>query len=850
MASGVNPVASGLVGDFDRFFSRAAGSADRLPFPFQRRLAQQTSLPTVLNVPTGAGKTAAVIAGWLWRRQVDPDSTPRRLVYALPMRVLVEQTAAAAREMLHRLGLLYEGPPDPTVPGVRVATLMGGHVDEEWWLEPEREAVLVGTVDMLLSRALNRGYALSRYRWPVDFGLLNSDALWVFDEVQLLGVSLYTGLQLQGLRRLLGVYGPTHTLWCSATVDPAALQTVDHPAPAPDRILTLGPEDRKHPVMRPRLTARKVVRRLTAGRGARTAGRTGEAAIARAVLEVHRPGTRTLVVLNTVERAQRLYAELRLLAGRHPSAPELGLLHSRFRPADRVAQQQRLLADVPQGGPGQILVTTQVVEAGVDLSSATLLTELAPWDSVVQRLGRCNRFGELADGAQVFWIDLSDREAAPYDPEALQAARRLLEELEGASASPQALEGIRPKPAASPGVVVAHVLRRRDLVGLFDTTPDLTGQHLDISRFIREGVDLDVLVYWREWQPGQQPPKQLSPPVRAELCPVPVYEARRMLEEGRREAWAWDPLADAGQGGWLRVRPAELRPGQVILLHSSQGGYRPDTGWTTDSRDPVPVIVVGGERRSSTLAGSPQEPADGDEGTTAPERWVTLEEHTLHVLAEVEALLSRLGLVASDLEAARALRTAAIYHDVGKAHHEFQSPIVEAAPEPERQQRACRLWAKAPTLGKRRRRPFRHELASALALLQSHPQTLLDGDEVDLAAFLVAAHHGKVRLAIRSLPTEERSSDGRRHALGIYDGDELGPVHIADVLRLEHLALDLSLMELGAMEGDGQVRRSWTDRMASLRDSARWGPFRLAFLEALLRVADVRASLREKESSQ
>ena len=40
---------------------------------------------------------------------------------------------------------------------------------------------------MLLSRALNRGYGMSRYRWPMHFGLLNNDCLWVMDEVQLMG---------------------------------------------------------------------------------------------------------------------------------------------------------------------------------------------------------------------------------------------------------------------------------------------------------------------------------------------------------------------------------------------------------------------------------------------------------------------------------------------------------------------------------------------------------------------------------------------------------------------------------------------------------------------------------------
>jgi len=45
---------------------------------------------------------------------------------------------------------------------------------------------------------------MSRYRWPVQYGLLNSDCLWVMDEVQLMGPGLPTTLQLQALRRQLG----------------------------------------------------------------------------------------------------------------------------------------------------------------------------------------------------------------------------------------------------------------------------------------------------------------------------------------------------------------------------------------------------------------------------------------------------------------------------------------------------------------------------------------------------------------------------------------------------------------------------------------------------------------------
>src|SRR5215207_9514163 len=107
---------------------------------------------------------------------------------------------------------------------------------------PERDQILVGTIDMLVSRALNRGYAESRFAWPVAFGLLNNDCRWVFDEVQLMGPALTTSAHLDGLRRRLGTTIPCESLWMSATAHPEALCTVDRPAPP--AVVALPQEDR------------------------------------------------------------------------------------------------------------------------------------------------------------------------------------------------------------------------------------------------------------------------------------------------------------------------------------------------------------------------------------------------------------------------------------------------------------------------------------------------------------------------------------------------------------------------------------------------------------------------------
>ncbi len=226
---------------FDDLFLSATGEQR---FPYQAEFANAKDLFELVHAPTGAGKTATVILGWLWRlRYATEDvrsSTPRRLVYCLPMRVLVEQTRDCAIDWLGKLGLRDQ---------VKVHVLMGGEEAEDWDLAPDSEAVVIGTQDMLLSRALNRGYGMSRFRWPMHFGLLNNDCLWVLDEIQLMGVGLATSAQLQAFRRHFGAYGEVKTIWMSATLLPEWLRTVDFREQVPAlRTLRLSDADFSAPV--------------------------------------------------------------------------------------------------------------------------------------------------------------------------------------------------------------------------------------------------------------------------------------------------------------------------------------------------------------------------------------------------------------------------------------------------------------------------------------------------------------------------------------------------------------------------------------------------------------------------
>lgn len=884
---------------FDDFFRNATGTN---PFPFQRSFAEGPVLPHLVHVPTGLGKTAQAVVGWLWRRFAASEalkaSTPRRLVYCLPMRVLVEQTRESALDWLDAAGLLagrVQREPDAASVrgrvkgetyrwdsgvsnGVGVHVLMGGEDAESWDIHPEREAILIGTQDMLVSRALNRGYASSRSRWPMQFGLLNTDCLWVFDEIQLMGAALATSAQLEAFRRLLPhgdseqaktAHG-SHSVWMSATMQRDWLETVDFAPFLKDALeLRFDFEEEINVEGLDQRARQSLIDRWTASKPlAKSKAAMGEAdELAKEILARHRPATRTIVVVNTVRRACELYAAISV-QWRNGDDGRLVLLHSRFRPSDREDASARALEIPP--ALGTIVVSTQVIEAGVDVSATTLFTELAPWASLVQRFGRCNRRGENSD-ARVFWIDLAGKSgesknlARPYEPADLRVSAGKLTELRDV--------GLQSLPVVRLSYEHIHVIRRKDLIDLFDTTPDLAGNDIDIDRFVRDTEQTDVRAFWREWD-GDTPPndptwRRVS---RDELCSAPIGSKQTpgfddFARKNRGKVWRWDSLS----GEWHR--PAVIFPGQVYLVHVSVGGYSPQLGWGYNGN----IDVIGPVQVSSLC-----DDEYNDDGLSKTDRWQTIDEHTDAVCKEMEGLLAVSASSFTDLECTT-LRAAARWHDWGKAHEKFQikiddgqelmgsgsSKLVSRREQRPTQWAQCRIVAKAPGEQRDRegtvahpgfwsrigfrdggRRYFRHELASALGVLQVPHESLrsLNREGLDLIAYLVAAHHGKVRLSIRSLPNETRPHDETerplgdcRFARGVWEGDKLPGTNLGSGVKTPALTLSLEPMELGVCEEEPFVgQASWLDRMIHLREEL--GPFRLAFLEAVLRAADMRAS--------
>jgi len=888
------------VTDFAAWFSLLAG-APTTPHEWQRALANdRVSRSRLIRVPTGMGKTLGVFAAWSWHRiKRKDDAWPRRLVWSLPMRVLVEQTETVIREALERLEIAWDGSTNHQG-RVGVHSLMGGaEPGGDWHLYPEECAVLIGTQDMLLSRALNRGYAAGRARWPLEFGLLSHDALWVMDEVQLMDVGLATSAQLQAYHdQDIGKgFRPRHAWWMSATLQPVWLRSVDTEQRYGDwtrEPMTVSPQFRDTcPGARGKTLSRAAV-------SARDSKSFAQLALDRhSSLADAENGRITLIVCNTVERACETYDALRVL----DPTQQIELVHSRYRPEERVAWRSRFLSrDACKRGANRIIVATQVVEAGVDMSAGCVVTELAPWPNLVQRFGRCARYGG-AGTCVVVDRGRDDTAAPPYLPRELDASWAALCKIEesGGDVGVSHLESFEESldEAARKDLYPydpAHLLLRRELDELFDTTPDLTGADLDISRFIRSGDERDLQVFWREIPPPTKAepypgPPNRNRPRRNELCPVPFLLARDWLcgaeKKSKRRprlrsgmrAWVWD----WSDGAWVAAERSMLTPGRVVLVASDSGGYRTDRGfdpWAGETVPPAPLDELTHETEAALHA----DDCDGADDLSAG-AWKTIACHGSEVAETARQIAAAIGL-REDIT--RVLVLSGKWHDLGKAHPAFQGSI-RSDLRPDRQD-----LAKAPTVtflkppgsyrtaDDRDRRPgLRHELASALALfsvLERHQpmhsallgpwgealrltgmppsvvpagpaptpceQEILDcsTEDFDLLAYLVACHHGKVRVALHAGPRDQDYRDpgdeNRLPIRGVREGDVLPALSLdSSSAPIPALPLTLAPASLGLSPRTG---RSWRERTIDLVD--RFGPGGLAWLEALLIAADRRAS--------
>ncbi|MGH9127296.1 MAG: type I-G CRISPR-associated helicase/endonuclease Cas3g, partial [Acidimicrobiales bacterium] len=634
------------IADFPQFFHAVNGGAD--PFPWQVRLAKQVDQdgrwPSLLNLPTGSGKTAAIdIAVFLRALR---DDQPRRIVFVVDRRVIVHQAFQRAKAIAESLAKSHDpiveavarqlrsaaydrGLPTPLV----TAELRGGIAhDETWAMRPDIPAVLVSTVDQVGSRLLFRGYGVSRGMRPVHAGLLGNDVVFMLDEVHLARPFKET---LRSVGQYYRHLGPLPDRW----------QIVELSA-TPDRVTTdaiqLEPKDRDNPVLGRRLSARKPVT-LWPAKERGVDGEHQRAAVADACVDrvdsmADLPQVRRIgVVVNRVATAVAIYQRL---ARRFPDAV---LLTGRMRPFDRedidasLRDQWLLGRDRRAAGDSNVLVSTQAIEAGADLDLDGLVTECAPFDALVQRFGRVDRNGFLSQAgtpAPGFIVATGGQRSAKVDDAiygpALARTWQWLESLPdldfGPDRRPVASEieslDMQIHPPDPPILLPVHLRAwaQTSPPPHADPDPDLWLHGL------RDRADLDVSIVWRAdlgdlsaWDRDALVDWVLAcPPTTGEAMAVPIGAAKAWLTydhdggsgilddvsdvdglvpdsppEGRRSRlpgdgravllWRADDQSDLGHA-------RDLRPGDTMVVPASYGGV---TGGSWDPRSSTAVVDLG-----------------------------------------------------------------------------------------------------------------------------------------------------------------------------------------------------------------------------------------------------------------
>jgi len=251
-------------------------------------------------------------------------------------------------------------------------------VGRDWFASIKRALLYpfgVGTVDQALL-----GVVAAKHFFVRQFALAGK--VVILDEVH--SYDLYTGTLIDELIRSLEKLNCT-VIILSATLSKRRVKQLNPDANVPDSTDLLD-----YPLITGRTSSGPIAARhipQPESRAVKVNFISEQIAIERAVTLAEKGGS-VLWIANTIDEAQRIY---RLLQSTISDNFPLGLLHSRFPFWQREILETEWMIRFGKSGEtrcGSILVSTQIVEQSVDLDADLLISELAPSDMLIQRIGR------------------------------------------------------------------------------------------------------------------------------------------------------------------------------------------------------------------------------------------------------------------------------------------------------------------------------------------------------------------------------------------------------------------------------------------------------------------------------
>jgi len=375
-----------------------------------------------LSVPTGGGKT---ISSFRFALEHAKKHELQRIIYVIPYLSILDQTAKTIRCMIAECDknvrctkseeerssceayrktdeLILEHHSNIEMPDV-------DDKDEEYRLLASRwdsPIVLTTMVQFLETIYSNKASKLRRFHNM-------SEAVLIFDEIQALPIKCVH--LFNAAINFLQTFGKTTILLCTATQP--HLHRTERPVLLSDEpdIVSVSPDELK------------IFERVNIED--KTQLPMDYEQIAELVKAQIGQGKSTLVILNTKVDARGLYEQCRLIEC------EKAFLTTDLCPAHRLNVLDRLRKNLaPKTKQITLCVSTQLIEAGVDVSFDCVIRAQAGMDSIIQAAGRCNRNKENATPQPVFVVDVQGENLSrlPEIKEGKSVTSRVFREKQGA----------------------------------------------------------------------------------------------------------------------------------------------------------------------------------------------------------------------------------------------------------------------------------------------------------------------------------------------------------------------------------------------------------------------------------
>lgn len=358
------------------------------PYTYQLKVAELllAGKNVILSVPTGAGKTWAATLPFLYAKEIKLDTFPQKMIYSLPLRTLANSIYGDINKGLEKI-----------VNQNKSVSIHTGEYKNDEHFESD---IVFSTIDQTLSNFLSFPLSLSKRQANINAGALIGSYL-VFDEFHLLDPKLSMATTL-GVLKTLG----SLCRFClmTATLSEDYIEVLKNTLNAEVVTINDFPEDIQ------------IIKSLKIPNGKahkKSVSVCNETINAKRIIEKHKK--KTIVICNRVEKAQKIYNEIMTtdlkgfqnLSGL--KSQNIICLHSRFFDDDRKNKEEKLKQLFGNNNKeSAILISTQVIEAGMDISCDLMHIEISPINSLLQRAGRCARWG--GEFGNIFVYDILDLE--------------------------------------------------------------------------------------------------------------------------------------------------------------------------------------------------------------------------------------------------------------------------------------------------------------------------------------------------------------------------------------------------------------------------------------------------------